>query len=264
MKWKGPACENDKVAFRNYFDARNGMDIFGKRIPDMVLDSVGLPGTKSYHELSDWGMDILKVGNSLGAGSIAFMINDTIYPVRNALDAKYKLLADGPLYSSFELTFNNYEINGRQYNIKNIISILPNQYCYISDVIVEGLKGDEKFVTGIVNMHSDSLYSAISGDYIGYYTYDKQTENGDNLGMGILFPKDEFISLLDDNVNTKDVDNTYFIALNFKDDNSVKYRFYSGWELNDESFKSQKGFENMLLNDETKLSTPLKVEFNKK
>ena len=39
---EGPAWENDKVGFRNYLDQRNGMDIFGKLIPEMVLDSVGI------------------------------------------------------------------------------------------------------------------------------------------------------------------------------------------------------------------------------
>ncbi len=70
---EGPAWENDIVGFRNYYDARNGIDIYGKRVHEMVLDSVGVKG-RDYHELADWGMDILKVGNSLGAGAIAIGI----------------------------------------------------------------------------------------------------------------------------------------------------------------------------------------------
>ena len=34
----------------------------------MVLPEVGLDGYDSYHEMSDWGADILKVGNRLGMG----------------------------------------------------------------------------------------------------------------------------------------------------------------------------------------------------
>ena len=41
---EGPAWENDVVAFRNYYDARNGIDIYGKRVQEMVLDSVGING----------------------------------------------------------------------------------------------------------------------------------------------------------------------------------------------------------------------------
>ncbi|MFC2091095.1 DUF4861 family protein [Bacteroidota bacterium] len=68
---EGIAWENDKVGFRNYFDRRNGMDIFGKVTGKMVLDEVGYKNNPSYHEFnSKWGVDVLKVGNSLGAGSI--------------------------------------------------------------------------------------------------------------------------------------------------------------------------------------------------
>ena len=82
---EGPAWENDKVGFRNYYDARNGMDIFGKKTARMVLDDAGIRG-QNYHELSDWGMDILKVGNSLGAGAIAIGVGDSIYRVGAAKD----------------------------------------------------------------------------------------------------------------------------------------------------------------------------------
>ncbi|MBE0655141.1 MAG: DUF4861 family protein, partial [Bacteroidales bacterium] len=42
FQMEGPAWENDKVGFRNYFDHRNGMDIFGKRTKNLVLMNVGL------------------------------------------------------------------------------------------------------------------------------------------------------------------------------------------------------------------------------
>ncbi len=48
----GPAWENDKVGFRNYMDQRNGIDIFGKLVHEMVLDSVGIAGSPNYHELA--------------------------------------------------------------------------------------------------------------------------------------------------------------------------------------------------------------------
>ncbi|NJM16646.1 MAG: DUF4861 domain-containing protein [Bacteroidales bacterium] len=80
FQMEGPAWENDVVAFRNYYDARNGMDIFGKTTTAMALDGVGING-QNYHEMDSWGMDILKVGNSLGAGAIALLINDSLYRV---------------------------------------------------------------------------------------------------------------------------------------------------------------------------------------
>ena len=60
--------ENDKIGFRNYFDCRNVKDLFGKREPQMIIDKIHTPELGSYHELADWGMDVLHCGSSLGAG----------------------------------------------------------------------------------------------------------------------------------------------------------------------------------------------------
>jgi hypothetical protein len=54
---EGPAWENDKVAFRSYFDVRNAKDIFGKTTSSMVMDTVGTMGDKYYHHQAEWGMD---------------------------------------------------------------------------------------------------------------------------------------------------------------------------------------------------------------
>ncbi|MEZ5070894.1 MAG: DUF4861 family protein [Bacteroidales bacterium] len=97
---EGPAWENDRVGFRNYLDQRNGMDIYGKRTRRMVLDSVGLPGGPSYHEAAEWGMDILKVGTSLGAGGLACLAGDSLYRVGDRGRGDFRILSEGPVRSS--------------------------------------------------------------------------------------------------------------------------------------------------------------------
>jgi hypothetical protein len=62
MRYEGPGWESDKVGYRLYLDHRNGMDVFGKLVPAMVLQDVGTNEFGSYHEPAVWGMDILKVG----------------------------------------------------------------------------------------------------------------------------------------------------------------------------------------------------------
>ncbi|HET9054673.1 MAG TPA: DUF4861 family protein, partial [Cyclobacteriaceae bacterium] len=68
IRYEGPGIESDKVGYRIYLDWRNGFDIFGKTVADPILQKVGQDGYESYHHMQDWGMDILKVGESLGAG----------------------------------------------------------------------------------------------------------------------------------------------------------------------------------------------------
>ena len=84
-KCEGPAWESDKVGYRLYFDARNATDIFGKKINDIVLPDVGhdkdAEGHDTYHTMADWGMDILKVGNSLGIGSFGAWVDEKVEKV---------------------------------------------------------------------------------------------------------------------------------------------------------------------------------------
>ena len=256
---EGIGWENDNVAFRNYYDQRNGMDIFGKRVSDMVLDSVGIQGT-NYHKLADWGMDILHVGSSLGAGAIAFEINDTIYPIRNLDDSYYHLISDGPLRAMFKLEHKNVKISDRKYNIDQIISIYGGTYFYTDKVVVEGLKGDEKLVTGIVNLHSDSLYIDDSNNkFINYYTHSVQAMDTTYLGMGVMVANDLHPEVLPEDIKTKGIEATYFIAMEFDKNNTASYRFYSGWERTDKNFKNRKYFAELMKSDADLFSTPIKI-----
>ncbi|HMQ62883.1 MAG TPA: DUF4861 family protein, partial [Flavilitoribacter sp.] len=76
IRYEGPGWESDKVGYRFYLDWRNATDIFGKKTEDMVLQRVGLDGFDSYHEPGEWGMDILKVGPSLGIGTPGIWLRD--------------------------------------------------------------------------------------------------------------------------------------------------------------------------------------------
>lgn len=255
---EGPAWENNKVAFRNYFDNRNGFDIFGKQTNSMVLDSVGIAGT-NYHELSDWGMDILKVGNSLGAGSLAIQIGDTIYPVRNVEEAYFQKMIEGPFLASFNLTYNNFRIKNRIYNITHTIEIMAEKYYFESIVTISGLMGDEKLVTGIVNLKSNKIFQFTKNDFIVHYTHYKQSENNDLLGLGIMLNKMDFEGLIDETVIAKDITDTYMISMKIKNNQPLRFRFYAGWERTDSHFESRDFFENMMQEDTD--STPLKIKF---
>ena len=158
---EGPAWENDKVAFRLYFDPRNGKDIFGKTTSALVLDQVGLPGD-NYHVKKDWGMDVLKVGTSLGAGALAMERRDangksTLIRLGDQVEkTAYELVADGPLRSIFRLRYTNWQVMpNERYDIIETISIIAGRYYYESSVVMSGFSGKKTLVTGIVNLLSD-------------------------------------------------------------------------------------------------------------
>lgn len=189
---EGPAWENDKVGFRKYFDTRNANDIWGKRTAKMVLNEVGADPSKSYHNLSDWGMDILKVGSSLGAGALALKVKtngkDTLIRFGRNAQVIYKQITTGPVRSIFEISYKNWQYlpDARPVTVTEQICIWGGQYFFENKVTVDTLPKNAWLVTGTIDFFSKTDYKIHENGVAGLYTYDRQSENKDMLGLGIL------------------------------------------------------------------------------
>lgn len=244
FQMEGPTWENENVAFRNYFDARNGMDIFGKTTTDMVLDSVGID--ENYHELQDWGMDILKVGNSLGAGAIGMIVNDSLYRVGVGAHGSFRIIEETPNLSSLEFSFKDWKVQGRNYNVTHTITIKSGTHYYEGNIKVEGLTGDETLVAGIVD-HEVGSKLLDTTHYKMLSTYGNQDTEGLKLGMALAVNDESFLSIDEaKSYKGEQVDKTHLLLMK---GNNVTYKFFAGWELQDELFKEEKGFQQILFEE---------------
>jgi len=238
---EGPAWENDKVAFRNYYDARNGIDIFGKQSTQMVLDSVGIRN-HNYHKLDWWGMDILKVANSLGAGSIALSIGDSSYRIGPGSEGTYRFITEGPVRAMFDLGFNDMHIGERNYNIKHRISIYAGDGFYRSQVWIDGCKGDEQLVTGIVNKHELLLFTSEQDNYKLFATIGNQAFEGETLGLGIMIADSELVNQKVSPMEGDGITETYLMYLKLNKSVPATFYFYSGWQRQNEQLTDSSAF----------------------
>ena len=254
---EGPAWENDKVGFRLYMDVRNGKDIFGKTTTALVMDTVGTFGDKYYHHFdSRWGMDILKVGKSLGAGALAIKVktnggSDTLIRLgENVGETSYELIKDADSIAVIRLHYKNWKVLSRTYNLTEEISIRPGTFYYESMISMTGLKGDEKLVTGIVNLKSKQSFPLQSNGYKVLYTHDKQSENDDYLGMAIKVAN-IYNPVFGQTPNEGNgILNTYTVTMDIKNNQPVKFQFYACWEKTDKNFADKTYFQNFLLTQE--------------
>ncbi|MEO5888637.1 MAG: DUF4861 domain-containing protein [Ferruginibacter sp.] len=247
---EGPAWENDKVAFRQYMDVRNGRDIYGKRVPHMVMDSVGTTVKTSYHDLNDWGMDVLHVGKSLGAGAVAVRLKvngrDTLIRLGGADITKtvYEQVSDGPIRAIFRMKYT-WLVNKRIIQITDETGVWGGQYFYESKLTVKGMPAGAKLVTGIANFNENISKNFQVNNMAVLYSHGKQSENKDELGMSIMVKKNGFAGFGATPDAGSEILNTYTVS-QFIRNTPLVYRFYACWVKSDARFGDAASFENFL------------------
>ena len=120
------AWENDRIAFRMYGKALEGtkenaygIDVWVKRTDRLVLNE--RYNRAAYHIDHGDGLDYYHVGFSLGAGNIAPCINDSIWYAKNY--RQWKVMDNGPLRSSFQLSFDEWDVAGRMVKMVKTVSL---------------------------------------------------------------------------------------------------------------------------------------------
>ena len=216
------AWENDLVAFRAYGPALQakgergfGYDVFTKyNTTEPVVEAryaqelnpetrakiaelkktdpkaAGqLAGSISYHIDHGNGMDCYTVGPTLGGGTAALMVGDTIiYPY---CYREQEILDNGPLRFTVKLEYNPLVVRGDSNVIETrIISLDAGSYLNKTVVTYTNLKEMIPVVTGIVLHEPDGAVVADAAS--GYITYvdptgDPKAGNG-KMFMGAAFP----------------------------------------------------------------------------
>jgi unsaturated rhamnogalacturonyl hydrolase len=196
LRYEGPGIESDQVGYRVYLDWRNGFDIFGKKSAAMVLPTVGLDGYESYHQMADWGADILKVGQSLGMGGFGFWDGKKAVLVSDVAERSAVVRSDGPIQASFGLGYKGWKTGAATVDL--LASLTMKAGSPMVDVTLSTSAPLENFAVGLVALPGTELLIGdldVTGEAWCYFaTFGPQTLfEGDRLGMAILFRKMDFV-----------------------------------------------------------------------
>lgn len=203
LRYEGPGIESDKVGYRIYLDWRNGFDIFGKLTSEPVLQGVGLDGYESYHDKAAWGMDILKVGNSLGAGGFGLWHEDTLSLVNKTEGLTATIHQNGDLQSSFSIDYQGWQSAAGKQDLSAHFAMQGGSH--LVKVKLDLTRALDAMAIGVVK-HPDTHF--VQGDmditgkaysYIG--SWGKQSLDGANLGMAVFFRRDYVDQITQDNKN---------------------------------------------------------------
>lgn len=251
IRYEGPGWESDKVGYRFYLDWRNATDIFGKKAPGMVLQNVGLDGFDSYHEMADWGMDILKVGESLGIGSIAMWSQGKANRVAVTDSITCQIAANGPVYSQIRTQYFGWEVGGKKYDLASNLSITAGSRLTRHEIDITG--SPENLCTGIVKLPDTNVLKKTGTENGWSYlaTYGKQSLADDSLGMAVFYKTSDLVELQED-------PNSYVIVLK-PADGKLEYYFLAAWEKEPGGIKTEAQFVQYLEDVIAGLDSPLAV-----
>lgn len=256
LRYEGPGWESDKVGYRFYLDQRNATDVFGKKTPAMILQQVGQDGFDSYHEMQPWGMDVMKVGPSLGIGSIGVVENGKAMRVEKTDSVTCEIKENGVVYSSIETHYYGWQHAANKIDLRSTLSIhagthLTHQLLTITgnaDHLCTGI-GRERNILPILEKGDASRFGYLA-------TYGKQSLNGDALGLAVFFDPRDWLAF------TQDA-HSHIVTLR-PDQGKVSYYFMGTWALEPGGILDEDQFLLELDRIATELANPVTVKVTRK
>jgi len=237
IRYEGPGWESDKIGYRFYLDWRNAVDIFGKKVDTLVLQSVGLDGFDSYHEMCDWGVDVLKVGNSLGIGSIAYWDGGKANRIEKTGKLYSRVDYSGVLESKLTTVYSSWETAEGETDLT--AKLLIRAGSYLTKTELELSNSLENLCTGIVKHENAVLVDMEEeGDWACLATFGVQTLQDHNLGMAVFYKKADLIEITEDELSE--------VVVLKPTDNKLTYYFGAAWELDESGVKTDADFRKFL------------------
>jgi hypothetical protein len=236
IRYEGPGWESNKVGYRLYLDWRNCIDIFGKVTDSIILPKVGQDGFDSYHQKSDWGMDILKAGKGLGIGAIGRFLNKEVLHF-NEVDSTFAKVENTLDNSTVTVNYLGWKTAEDKIDFKSVLAITPNQR-YTKHTI-QASKEIEGICTGIVRHGVNYFSKESTNKKWGYIaTYGVQTLVPDKLGMAILYETATISEVTD-------WEHDYLLI--FKPSTkAISFYFLGAWEQEKEGIKTEAEFLSFL------------------
>lgn len=270
----GVAWENDKMGFRLYFDGRNSRDVFGKRIPEMVLDTVGIGydgyPTNSYQVPNKWGRDVLNVGKSFGLGGLALASSDTIIPLgdietgrRDNVDTSvYQLIIEGPVRSVFRIVHKGWHVGQEKIDITQEVTIWGGKYYYENKVLAKAIPSGFNLITGIVrNRNREPLETEKNKSFYAMLTHDQQTTDPRTyMGMALIIPNSNFIKAFDTPESGANILSTWCAKLIPDSLDRLYFDVYAVWDQGDRRFNDRAYYIDFIKQEMLKKSYPVRVK----
>lgn len=235
--YEGIGWENGLVGYRLYLDGRLVSDIFGKQTPAPALAGIGQHG--SYHALAPWGMDVLKVGPSLGIGGLGVMRAGEPRQFGTISTLSATVDKDGGDQGAFTITANGIDAG------PGVSGAVTARYMIARGSPMTRVRvnasGNLPLVSGIV-MHDGAEFwqsDVTTGAWQYLASWGQQSENKDGLGLALFYRTDQ--------ASYRGLGNaTHFVTFS---NSEFEYGFVAAWERDPMKVNSRAAFDELLMKE---------------
>lgn len=259
FRWEGPGWESERVGYRLYLDQRNTIDIFGKKVKYPVLhhiderDETG-KSIHSYHDMADWGMDIFKVGESMGVGTLGALEKGKLKKVAPVDSTFFHIYTNGPLLAGIDLGYFGWQLEDKKYNVMSRLTISAESRLTKHQVSFLG-DAPAKIVTGMADHGNVEVLSG-SGDHEWNYLalWGNQDIEGRLLGTVIFYRNNDLVELSKDK-------HSYLVELKTGATRTIDFYFGAAWELELKGVKTLDEFKNYLDSELILMNNPVEITY---
>jgi hypothetical protein len=197
-------------------------------------------------------MDVLKVGESLGIGSLALWHEGKAQRVAQTDSITCAIVSNGAVQSQIQTKYFGWKVGEGVYDVISNLSINAGSRLTKHTVMILG--EPENLCTGIVKLDSTVTLAApeTNAGWTYLATYGKQSLVPDKLGMAVLYRKSDLLEVAEDQ-------HSRVVVLRPIED-QLTYYFLGAWEQEPGGITNAEAFAAYLDQTVAELEAPLVIE----
>lgn len=219
----GPAFESDLVAYRIYFDNRQSIDIYGKKLRQLELETGNYYSSQALRKEKGYGNDVLWAGKTVSAGSFRGWENNEPQYIDKVSLRSEGILAYGPIRTVVEVDDRNWEYQGKKLNMtQHYILYAGHRDLQVNVSFKEPSVKENTFCTGVMKVEENNIGflqpDGLAGSWGTNLPEKTDTINNprETVGLGVCVPKRYVSKTVEDDAN-------YLVVVNTDGDRSLSY-----------------------------------------
>ena len=269
LRYEGPGWESDQMGYRLYLDWRNAIDVFVKANESVVLPEVGQDGYDSYHKLSSWGGDALKVGKSLGLGALGRLADrnqeittetpsdsaskQAVMHFQYVENTEYQLVSNSQLRAEFKVSYEGWASSDAKADSIDVTTHYRiDAFDPTTHISVSVSEPSDNIVAGLVAHDGMKVIKAERGEWGVVATWGAQSilADNDNLGLAVVYRLEQVEKVFEG-------EHDHLVL--FKPLTAFDYKILAVWPKRSSDVQTAKQFEDYLVNKLKMYNHPLTV-----